>query len=124
MIRTIARICFGSALIGWAVVAWRGNLGDIAVYTSLILIGLWAWGRKVIDGELDDAPPKADAVKEGVKSARERVLADININCEVKECGEVSEMECLGIHLCYAHWRLLRPKGMRCLWGFKQKRGE
>ena len=88
MIRTIARICFGSALIGWAVVAWRGNLGDIAVYTSLILIGLWAWGRKARDGELDDAPQeKVDPVKDGAREARDRVLADININCEVKECG-------------------------------------
>ena len=99
-----------SILVGLAIVAWYRPFIEVVAYLGLVLVGLWTWGS-IVRGKPKAAEP----------SAKDKVLADIDIPCEVDRCDKVSEIECLGISLCYRHWRLLRPKGMKCLWGFKQK---
>lgn len=113
----VRRLILLAIVSGFAAVVWYGSPMDILVYTALVLLGLWVWGSIVLDSIMGER--KAEKTEK--QKAKDRVLDDININCEVKDCCMVSEMECLGIKLCYAHWRLLRPRGLSPLWGFKQK---
>ena len=108
----IKTLILWSIVGGLVVVAWYRPIVEVAAYILLVIVGMGVWGSILKDRWRKEAKSL---------SPKERVLADIDITCEVKGCGKVSEIECLGINLCYQHWRLLRPRGVRCLWGFKQK---
>ena len=96
---------------GWIAIVWYGAPFEVYAYTAGILIALGVWGSIARGREPEPSP-------------KERMLADIDLRCEVRGCGRVSETSCLGVHLCYRHWRILRPTGVKCLWGFTQKSDE
>ena len=105
-------------VIGFCVVVWYRPLSEIVIYVVGVLIGIGVWGSILLDKTKD----RINKLVGSAEEARNSIIADIDKQCEVKSCSNVKEITCLGIDLCYDHWRILRPKGMKCVWGFKQKK--
>ena len=105
-----------STLIGLAVVAWYRPLIEVASYIGLVMIGLWIYGSILLDRN------RKKPTKSAKELMRDEILKSIDISCDVKSCDEISEITCADVHVCTKHWRMLRARGFKHTWNYKQEK--